>query len=486
MVHVKSAHQSPSFTRASPLLARLGGMSRPELEALQLAKIQGLVQRLWNTNAFYRHKWEAHGVTPEQIKTLADFRQRIPICTKKEYIEDQVKTPPFGTRLGLPHGQVALVNLTGGTSGQGQEFYGRSQKDVVTQGYMHHLPWFMAGMRRGHNVINCVPAGGMSTGGWGPAEGIRLAGATGFHVGGVLSTEAKIDLMLRLGDVHFIYASTNYVHTLTQGLLARGIRPAEQFPMMQAVFIAAEGYPVEWAADLKVQWGCPVHEGYGSTQGAGFVASTCEQGVVRVDRERGLMHLFEWAHLVEVIDPDSGEPAAAGEEGELILTNLDIEASPVVRFSTRDRVRWFPAAACGCGRPWHSIEAGSIGRYDDMLKVRGNNIWPVTMDQVIFAHVEVADYKGRVFVDDQGRTEVEICMAFKLGACEGKAREALVAGLRQKLKERTNLWINISEVPAGELPEFSYKARRWTDERRSGYGKPSVPNGAPTTAGAVA
>ncbi|MFC6283806.1 MULTISPECIES: phenylacetate--CoA ligase family protein [Polaromonas] len=482
---MRSSRQSPSFTQASPLLARLAAASRPELEALQLAKVQRLVERLWNTNAFYRRKWEAHGVSPAQIRTLDDFRQRIPMCTKQEFIEDQGRTPPFGTRLGLPEESAALVNLTGGTSGQGQEFYGRSQKDVVTQGYMHYLPWFMAGMRRGHNVLNCVPAGGMSTGGWGPAEGIRLAGATGFHVGGTLSTDAKIGLMLRLGDVHFIYASTNYMHTLTQGLLARGIPPSERFPMMQAVFIAAEGYPVEWAAELQVQWGCPVHEGYGSTQGAGFIASTCEHGVVRSDRDRGLMHLFEWAHLVEVIDPDTGKPAMPGEEGEIVLTNLDIEASPVVRFSTRDRVRWFPAAACGCGRPWDVIEAGSIGRYDDMLKVRGNNIWPVTMDQVVFAHVEVADYKGRVFVDDQGRTEVEICMAFKPGVSEGAARAALVARLREKLKERTNLWIQIREIPAAELPEFSYKARRWTDERRSGYGKQAAPSAAPTTGGAV-
>ena len=245
--------------------------------------------------------------------------------------------------------------------------------------------------------------------------------------------------------------------------------------MMQAVFIAAEGYPVEWASDLQAQWGCPVHEGYGSTQGAGFVASTCEHGVVRSDRERGLMHLFEWAHLVEVIDPDTGKPAAEGEEGEIVLTNLDIEASPVVRFSTRDRVRWFPAASCGCGRPWHTIEAGSIGRYDDMLKVRGNNIWPITMDQTVFAHVDVAEYKGRVFVDTQGRTEVEICLAFKPGACEGAEREALIAQLREKLKERTNLWIAIREVSVRELPEFSYKARRWTDERQGGYGKNAAP-----------
>ena len=466
--------ETSSFTQASPLLARLAAMSRSELEALQMAKVAKLLERLWHGNPFYRHKWESAGFKPGQIKTLKDFREHVPLSTKQQFLEDQAGAPPFGSRLGLADDAVALVNLTGGTSGQGQEFYGRSQRDVVTQGYMHYLPWFMAGMRRGQNVINCVPAGGLSTGGWGPAEGIRLAGATGFHVGGVLSTDAKIDLMLRLGDVHFIYASTNYIHTLTQALLARGINPAQKFPMMRAIFIAAEGYPIEWAKDIQAQWGCPLHEGYGSTQGAGFIASTCEHGVVRSDRDRGLMHLFEWAHLIEVVDPDTGEPVAAGAEGEMVLTNLDIEASPVVRFSTRDRVRWFPADDCGCGRPWHAIEAGSIGRYDDMLKIRGNNIWPLTMDHVIFSYVEVADYAGRVYIDALGRTEVEIRVVFKPGACEGDARAALVERLREKLKERTNLWIQVCVVAPSELPEFSYKARRWKDERQSSYGKQSA------------
>jgi phenylacetate-CoA ligase len=458
-----------SFLRDSPALSRLGSMPRAELEALQLAKVQRLVARLWHVNPFYRRKWQAAGVHPDCIRTLDDFSQRIPVCTKQDFLKDQSDVAPFGARLGLGSEPPALVNLTGGTSGQGQEYYGRSQRDVLTQAYMHFLPWFMAGLRRGDVALNCVPSGGMSTGGWGPAEGIRLAGATGFHVGGNLTTQAKIDMMQKLRSVHFIYASTNYIHTLTQAMLQSGIKPAEAFPMMKSIFIAAEGYPLEWAQDLHANWGCPIHEGYGSTQGAGFIATTCDHSVIRPDGNRGQMHLFEWAHRVEVVDPETGRHVLPGEEGEIILTNLDVQASPVVRFSTRDRVRWHQSSHCSCGLPWHTIEAGTIGRYDDMIKVRGNNIWPITFDQIIFANGQVAEYSGRVYVDARDKTEVEILLAFKPGACSSLEARDLIGRIGDRIKERTNVAVLIREVLASDLPEHSYKARRWRDERQQGY-----------------
>jgi phenylacetate-CoA ligase len=261
------------------------------------------------------------------------------------------------------------------------------------------------------------------------------------------------------------------MHTLTEAFRRRGIRPAELLPMMRGIFIVAEGYPAEWVRGIEDAWQCRVHEGYGSTQGAGFVCSTCEHGAVRGDGRRGLMHVFEWLNYAEVIDPETGVPVGPGEEGEIVLTNLDIQGSPVIRFATRDKGRWFPHDACDCGRPWHCIEAGGVGRYDDMLKIRGNNVWPLTVDQVIFAHPEIAEYTGRVYVDDAGRTEVELRLALKSEApgIEAPQRERLLAAIRDEIKERTNVLMQLRMVALTDLPQFLYKARRWTDERKSGY-----------------
>jgi phenylacetate-CoA ligase len=446
-------------------------MSRPELEALQLAKLKRQIERLRHGNPFYRERLEQARIGPEDIRSLDDLR-RIPTCSKADFLADQAAHPPFGRRLGVPREEVVLVNLTGGTSGQGQEVYGRSNHDVAVQGYLHLLPWFMAGLRPGHMALNCVPAGGLTTGGWGPPEGFRLAGATAFHAGGTLGTDAKIDLITRFGELNFIYASTNYLHTLTEALHRRGLSPRQAFPNMAGIFVVAEGYPIEWARGIEAAWGCKLHEGYGSTQGAGFVAATCEHGVVRADRERGLMHLLEWDSYVEVVDPDSGEPVGPGEEGEIVLTNLAIEGSPVLRFATRDRARWFPHEACGCGRPWAALEAGTIGRYDDMMKIRGNNVWPLMVDTAVFAHPEIAEYVGRVFVDQGGRTEVELRLALKPEAATrpGEWRAGLLARIREAVKRNTNVQMQLVEVARDELPVFTYKARRWTDERQQGYG----------------
>jgi phenylacetate-CoA ligase len=310
----------------------------------------------------------------------------------------------------------------------------------------------------------------MTTGGWGPGEGLRIIGATAFHVGGGLSTDAKIDLMLKQGGVNFIYASTNYLHTLTEALLARGIVPREAFPDMHGLFIAAEGYPLEWAAKIEEHWGCRLQEGYGSTQCNGFGGSTGSAGVFGTNGARGLIRLFEWETMFEVVDPETGQPTPSGEVGELVATNLSTEGSPVIRFRTGDAARYVNWKDAGGGSAWNAIEAGSIGRFDDMMKIRGNNVWPTAVDAAVFAHDQVFDYAGRVYTEG-GKTEVEVRLAFGDHCADmpEAARAGVIASVREAIKGRTNVWMQVVECARADLPEFAYKARRWKDERQQGY-----------------
>ena len=456
---------------ASPLLARMAGLSRDELEALQLFKLRKLLARLHANSPYYQRRMDAAKLTADGVKSVADFCARFPVSTKADFMADQAEHPPFGHRLSIPREQVALVNMTGGTSGQGQEIYGRSQRDVHTQGYFHALPWFMAGLRPGQIAVNCVPAGGMTTGGWGPGEGLRIIGATAFHVGGgTLTTEAVVDLMVRIRDVSFIYASTNFLHRLTQCMLKRGSTPREMFPNMKGLFIAAEGYPVEWAQKIEEHWGCTLHEGYGSTQCAGFGAST-PGSVAPADGSRGLMRLFEWENIFEILNPETGQPVKSGEVGELVVTNLSIEGSPVVRFRSGDAARFVDYKEAGGGMAWQAIESGTIGRYDDMMKIRGNNVWPSSVDGCVFAHPEIVEYIGRVYTTNDGKTEVEVRVAFTdhPAPCAEADRNRIIGALKQAIKQRTNVNMAVVEVARADLPEFTYKARRWKDERQQGY-----------------
>lgn len=455
----------------SPLLTKLASLSRQELEALQARKLQRQIERIYAAGGYYRALMDHAGLTPDRVSSPTGFRDRFPFSSKADFIADQEAKPPFGTRLTVAQERVALVCATGGTSGQGQEFYGRTQGDVHMLGYYHALPWFMAGLRAGDVVVNCVPAGGMTTGGWGPGEGIRIMGATGFHLGGNMSTDAKIDSMLRLGEVNFIYASTNYLHTMTDGLVRRGIDPREAFPKLRGLFIAAEGYPVEWAQKIEQSWGCRLSEGYGSTQCAGFGASTCGKSVVGSDGQFAPMRLFEWEQLFEVLHPDTLEPVRPGEVGELVVTNLAVAGSPCVRFRTGDAVEFVGWESIGDGVAWNAIRCGSIGRFDDMLKIRGNNVWPSAVDAAVFAFEEVADYAARVFTDTQGRTEVEVSVALsaRFAGATPDAMAALLGRIRARIKDRTNLNVTLCPVEQSMLPTFSYKARRWTDQRQEGY-----------------
>jgi phenylacetate-CoA ligase len=452
----------------SAALARYDRMSRDELEALKLAKVRRLLQRAIQKNRFYRERFAAAGADVASINSLESFAAAIPTCTKADFLTDQQEAPPFGQRLGVPRESVVLLNMTGGTSGQGQELYGRTNHDVAMQGFLHYLPWFMAGLRPGDLALNCVPTGGFTTGGWGPPEGFRMAGATALNAGGVTGSAQKVDLMSRFPDIAFIYASMNYLHTLTEEIKAAGFLPRDRFRKMRGLFIAGEGYPTKWAEHIVEAWGCPLHEGYGSTQGAGFIASTCEKGVVRRDGKTACMHIFEWENLVEIVDPETGAHVKPGETGEIVLTNLSILGSPVIRFATRDKARFVPASHCGCGRSWNCIEAGSIERYDDMLKIRGNNVWPAAVDAVMFSHPEVAEYQARVFTDEKGRTAVDLRYALKPDVPADRSA-ALVTVLAQEIKHRTNVWMSLSEVPRDSLQTFTYKARRWKDERKAGY-----------------
>ena len=455
---------------AAAILARMGALSRDELRQLQLAKLRRQMERLVATSAFYRDRWAAAGVTPGDIRSIADL-QRIPTVSKADCLADQTACPPYGTRLGVAPGEVALVCMTGGTSGQGQEIYGRTHSDLALQGYFHLLPWHIAGLRRGDVALNCVPSGGMTTGGWGPTEGFRAAGALPLTVGGTMSTDAKIDLMDRFGGVQFIYASTNYLHTLTEAVRRRGIDPRTAYPTLRSIFIAAEGYPPEWAAQIQDFWGATLHEGYGSTQGAGFVASTGPGGVLTPGGERMPLLCFDWHAIVEVLDPEGDRPVRDGEFGEIVLTNLDIQGSPVIRFRTRDRVRLLPSNSERDGRSWTAIESGTVGRYDDMLKIRGNNVWPSAVDLAVFAFPEIAEYTGRVFVDAQGRTEVIVNVGLRpdyADRAEGE-RAAILTRVQESIKERTNVHMRLQEVPRDQLPVFDNKARRWKDERSAGY-----------------
>lgn len=185
------------------------------------------------------------------------------------------------------------------------------------------------------------------------------------------------------------------------------------------------------------------------------------------------MHFYEWAILLEVLDPDTLEPVAPGEVGELVITHLEKEASPLVRFRTRDRVRHLPWTECPCGRQLDMVESGTIGRWDDMLKIKGQNVFPTEVDEIVFARAAIGEYQTRVFIGDSGRDVVEM----RVGLIDGPDDPGVATtldGLRRELKDATNVSFDLKPVPLGDLPQYTTpdaKPRRWSDERQADLGR---------------
>jgi phenylacetate-CoA ligase len=444
---------------------KLERASREEIVALQWKKLKYQLDYLCHQNRFYRRRFDAAKIRPEKIRSLEEFCDRVPFLYKEDFLKDQEENPPFGARLGVPQEKVSQIHITSGTSGVGQEIYGLTRRDIEGAGmtWMNHWHWI--GLKKGDVALSVQPVTNLAAG-LSAFQGLTKMGLIPLQTFGV-DSETKLRLMKKF-QPHFLTLTTAYALRLT--LLARemGIDPGRDFSNLKGISIAGESYPTPLAIDLERFWDTRIHEFYGSTQGGTIFAFTCEYGVVR-DGERGSMHLLDPYYYTEVIDPDTLKPVGPGEEGEAVVTTLYREASPVLRFRTRDKVRYFPHSHCPCGRPYSIWEAGNVSRYDDMMKIKGANVWPSMVDGVLFSYPEVDEYAGRVFLDGQGRERALIRVALKASVpLSAEEKDKLLGELSRELLKRAGVSMELKEVPRDELPVYEFKARRWSDERKKG------------------
>jgi phenylacetate-CoA ligase len=280
---------------------------------------------------------------------------------------------------------------------------------------------------------------------------------------GPYPTDAKIDYLLKFQPQGLVVTPA-YLTRITTGLEERGLEPSVAMTNLKAIFIAAESYTLEWAIRMQERWGCGLSEWYGTMQGGVNAAVSCEAGVVHNGARAGL-HLMEHRIFMEILRPGGDEPVKPGEEGEMVKTTLYREAFPVVRFRTGDRVRLMPGP-CDCGRPFAMIEAGTISRFDDMFKVKGQNVWPESVDAVLFADPRIDEYMGTVSVDEKGLERVEVKFELRPTVLLSAADVSeLVASLERELKRRTGVNMAVENVPLHTVPRFQFKVRRWTDKR---------------------
>jgi len=439
-------------------------LSGGDLKNLQVEKTRQILEHAYHKSAFYRQRFDKAGVKPDDFRTLEDIA-RFPFIEKQDLIKDQEENPPFGSRVCVPPKKIRRINLTSGTSGMGQEVHCHEEESIRAANVSTASHFAAIGLEKGDLSAVLYPLGTM-TGGMLSYEGLRIFGATPLALA-VFNTNQKIDTMKRF-NVQHILTTPAYLSRITSICLEQGLLPRKTFPRLKGITLSTEPFPVAWALKMEDIWDTVIHDIYGSTQLNLNYAVTCKYGAVP-DGKFGVYHLADYFALVEILDKDSDQPAADGEWGEPVVTTFSRLAMPLIRFRSNDRVRRLPPDLCDCGRTSRALwEVGTVARYDDMIKIKATNVWPQTVDAAVFAFDEIEEYNGRVFIDENGQEIAKVSFEFKKTGLDDKTKSAILDRLAGRIKETTQVSMQLEEVPPGTLPRFEYKVRRWTDERIEG------------------
>jgi phenylacetate-CoA ligase len=338
-------------------------LPREALEALQLKRLQQVVQRVYHTVGFYRKSFDQAGVNPYNIRSL-DSLKRLPLTT----INDLRENYPFGL-FAVPMSSVVRLHASSGTTGQ-NSVMGYTRRDIETWSELMARCFAAAGLTR-NDIIHNAFGYGIFTGGLGAHYGAEKLGASVIPVSGG-NTKRQITILQDFGPTA-ICCTPSYALRLAEAGADLGV-DMKSLNLRVGIF-GAEPWSERMRLDIEDKLNITALNIYGLSEVMGpGVSMECVEG-------RDGMHIFEDHFIVETIDPDTGEVLPPGEPGELVFTTITKEAFPLIRFRTRDISRIIKDF-CVCGRTYSRMERIS-GRSDDMLIIRGVNVFPAQIESVL-------------------------------------------------------------------------------------------------------
>jgi phenylacetate-CoA ligase len=439
-------------------------MAPQQMQQLQWHSMLEQLRRAAGT-PFYRVKLEAAGLDVETLRTPADLAAW-PLTTKEELCADIEAFPPYGSRLCVPRTAIVDIVETSGTSGLGKEVHVLTRADRHRTYRIEAFGFVWAGLRPGGIVALTLPVAMTAAGNWWMMTLDRLDAAV-LRLGH-MDVEGKLDYLLRYQPNQLI-GTPAYVSRMERAAADRGVNLSESLPALTSILLSGEAKSPDWAISRSAAWGARMYEQWGSSAGA--VAWCCEQGMVDGEREPALMHGIPHLTYLEVIDRETGRHVKDGEYGEIVITPLGSEGAPLARFATGDRARYLEAHHCRCGRPFPGLEVGSVSRYDDMVKVKGVNVWPAAVARLIEMHPEVTEHAVTVYADELGREQLRLDAVLAAGTA-GAANAGLADSLQRELRAAIGVTFQVelsdeahTSVAGDVLQAGSGKVRRWRDLR---------------------
>ena len=411
------------------------------IKELQIEKLRSMFKKIYGHNRFYTDKFDTAGIDHKAIQNVNDLAQ-IPLTNKEELIKAQQYNPPFGSNATFPESAYSRFHQTSGTTGkplrvldtpESWEWWGRCWGFVLTG----------AGLTENDRLF--VPFSfGPFIGFWAALEGARIINTMMIPGGGRDSLE-RLHLMKELG-VTAICCTPTYALRLAE--VAREAKfDSNEIPLRISILSGEPGANVP-ATKSRVEsvWNVKSYDHAGASE-VGAHSFECEI-------QPNGTHVNESEFIVEVLNPDTLEPVSEGEQGELIITNLGRIGFPVIRYRTGDLVR-LNHEPCKCGRTFPRFEGGVLGRVDDMVVVRGINVFPSAIENLIRRSDEVEEFRITVStVKQMGHLSIELDLKKDTNPENAKN------DVYQQIRNELGLSSEIKVVPHGSLPRFEMKARR--------------------------
>jgi len=420
-------------------------MKKSDLQDLQLRRLKDTVKRAYDNVPFYHQKMKDLGMTPGDVTGLGDARA-LPKTRKKDLRDNY----PFGL-FAVPKSEIVRVHASSGTTGK-PTVVGYTAKDIETWSDMVARDLVMVGCTKEDIFQNAVNYG-FFTGGLGIHYGIERMGAMAVP-SGTGSTKRQIEIMIDFG-VTALHCTPSYALYLAETAIDMGV--AGDLKLRIGCF-GAEPWSDRARSELEDMLNIKAYDSYGLSEMFG-------PGVAFECQEQNGLHIWEDQFLVEILDPE-GEVCAPGERGELVLTSLTKEAMPLIRYHTGD-VTYMMDEECSCGRTSVKLHR-FLGRADDMLVVRGINVFPSQIEDVLLKMPEIGDY-FQVIVDRKrhGLDEIAIKVEMSDAAFTGELSD--LAKLQKKvendLKSVMKIRSRIELVEKGSLPRTEGKSKKIVDLR---------------------
>jgi len=420
-----------------------------------LPKLQAQLRYAYEKSPFYKKKYDKAGIRPEDIQSLKDFEQ-IPFLTKDEIRQDQMENPPFGNNLCVSRKELARVQGTSGTTGKPTAF-GISRGDMERIAEAHARIMWGFGMRQ-EDIVFIGSFFSLYWGSWGALVGSERLGATAFPFGaGVAGQTDRAIEWMREVKPNIFYGTASYGLYMAEKAKANGLSPSKDFNFRILFFSGEPGAGVKSTKKRIEETYGGICIDSGSTAEMTPWMSSCE-----CEYRQG-MHLWQDLVYAELIDPETKKRVPYGQEGATVYTHLERTSQPMIRFWAGDISMWVNDP-CPCGRTYPRLPKGIYGRADDMFQVRGENVYPSAIEDVIRGIKGLGD-EFRIIITRE-KTMDELIVQAELSP---EADPALGPELKSKLEaglKRRGLRTNVQMMGPGTLERTEFKAKRVIDQRR--------------------